>query len=650
MIIRIPEKRRDGKSNFLQLIAYAVIRDEDKPDTPIEPEHPGWRRPRSKDAIFNHLVNYISRNGESDIQQIMHTDLNGYTQILFDGVMCETNCFSIATASVEMNVVALQNTRCKDPVFHYFLSWPTEDNPSTAQIFESVRYSLGELGMAEHQYVAAIHTDTNNIHCHIAVNRIHPVTYKTADDSFTKIRLQHTARELELKYNWTHTNGFFVVNENKEIVRAKRDNQPVPSGAKALEYYADVESLHTYATAECGFKIDEAMSDPNMSWGDVHRILVKSGLELRQKGKGLAVYSIDNPELPPVKASSVHPDLTLSCLENDLGQFQPLNEVGIYTKDDNHVVKDAIVHKFRYEPTLHARDIDARLERRLVRAAAREDLKARYRAYKSEWVRPKMDRDAIRLRYQNVSKRFAWRKARTRIAISDPLLRKLTYHIIEVERMKAMAALRIDLRNERIEFKADPANRRLSYQEWVSQQALKQDQAAIAQLRGWAHRMKRDIRTGKISHNAVICAVADDTPAFKLEGYSTTVTKDGTIQYSRDGVVQLQDKGSCIEIGDNNANGGEHIAGGMALAENKSGEYLVFSGDTTFVRQACDMVEWFNEGGDKPLPLTDPQQRIMAGYDPDHQSQSAGLQQQKPEEIILMDPEKVKLNSNYRPK
>ncbi|PHM37642.1 hypothetical protein Xmau_03860 [Xenorhabdus mauleonii] len=650
MIIRIPEKRRDGKSSFLKLIAYTIIRDEDKPDTPIEPEHPGWRRPGSKGEIFNHLVNYITRNPEADIQHILHADPNGYTQVLFDGVICETNCFNIATAPIEMNAVALQNVRCKDPVLHYILSWPTEDNPSREKIFESVRHSLNALGMLDHQYVAAIHTDTNNIHCHVSANRIHPETYKTANDSFTKIRLQYAARELELKYNWTHTNGFFAVNENKEIVRAKRDNQPAPAGARSLEYYADVESLHTYATTECGFKIDEAMSDPNMSWRDIHCILVRAGLELKPKGKGLAIYSIDNPELPPVKASSVHPDLTLSCLEKDLGKFQPLNEVGVYTTDNTHIAKNAIVHEFRYEPTLHARDMNARLERRLERAAAREDLKSRYKDYKAEWVRPRMDREAIRLRYQNESKRFAWRKNHARVAINDPLLRKLTYNIIEVERMKSMAALRIDIRNERAAFKADPANRRMSYREWVSQQAIKQDQAAITQLRGWAHRMKRNARTGNISSNAIVCAVADDTPAFKLDGYSTAVTRDGTIQYFRDGVVQLQDKGSRIEINDYHANGGEHIAGGMALAENKSGEHLIFSGEPAFIGQACEMVEWFNDGGDKPLPLTDPEQRVMAGYDTVYQPQSIDLQQQKSEEIKSVLSEKSKLNSGYHPK
>lgn len=65
------------------------------------------------------------------------------------------------------------------------------------------------------------------------------------------------------------------------------------------------------------------MADPNLTWKDVHRILVNAGLALKPKGKGLAIYSIDNPELPPVKASSVHPDLTLGCLEKDLGLFQP---------------------------------------------------------------------------------------------------------------------------------------------------------------------------------------------------------------------------------------------------------------------------------------------------------------------------------------
>lgn len=226
MIGRIPPKRRDGKSSFLKLVAYSVIRDEDKPDMPLEPEHPDWRRPKSKDEIFNRLVEYVSRSGDEGVMQTLSVDEYGRQRVLFDGVLCETNNFSLATAAVEMNAVALQNTRCKDPVLHYFLSWPTTDNPTQDEVFESVRYSLKVFGMEGHQYVAAIHVDTNNIHCHVAANRIHPETYKTADDSFTYLKLQKTCRELELKYDWTPTNGCYVVDDNKQIVHKKRDEPP----------------------------------------------------------------------------------------------------------------------------------------------------------------------------------------------------------------------------------------------------------------------------------------------------------------------------------------------------------------------------------------------------------------------------------------
>jgi hypothetical protein len=38
----------------------------------------------------------------------------------------------------------------------------------------------------------------------------------------------------------------------------------------------------------------------------------------------------------------------------------------------------------------------------------------------------------------------------------------------------------------------------------------------------------------------------------------------------------------------------------------------------------------FNEGGDAPLPLSDPKQRMMAGYESTYQSASTGEGQRKP--------------------
>ncbi|EOV0239551.1 TraI/MobA(P) family conjugative relaxase [Salmonella enterica] len=615
MIGIIPPKRRDGKSSFLKLVAYSTIRDEDKPDVPLEPDHPDWRRPKAKDEIFNRLLDYVTRSGDENIMRTLSTDEYGRQRVLFDGVLCETNTFSLATAAVEMNAVALQNSRCKDPVFHYILSWPVTDNPTNDEIFASVRHSLISFGMEQHQYVAAIHTDTNNIHCHIAANRVNPETYKAADDSFTRMRLQRVLRELELKYNWTPTNGCYVVDQNKQIVFSGRDELPVPQGAVAMEYYADQESLHSYVMRTCSDDMEKLIVKDDLTWFELHKLLVRQGLKLEKKGKGLAIWSLDEKDVTSIKASSLHPDLTLNCLEDDLGPFQRMEEAGRYTLDENDECEDALIHMYRYEPALHKRDEGARAARREARAVARRELFDRYKKYSDGFKRPKMDSTETTMQFKALSNRYAWKKEQVRYVFDDPLIRKIVYRVLDAERQKEFEALKSQIKQERIAFYKDPANRKLTRQEWVAQQALKQDQAAISCLRGWSYRYKRNALTPSLSDNAIVCAVADDIKPYNVQSYETSVNRDGTIQYKQDGIVQIQDKGDRIEIADPYAQGGQHIAGAMVIAEEKSGEKLLFSGEPAFIGAACSLVPWFNEGGEKPLPLTDPQQRIMAGYD-----------------------------------
>lgn len=614
MIPVVPEKRRDGRSSFIQLVSYLTQRDEKKPDMPISPEDPYVRPSRSKEAIFNRLVDYLDRNASPESLTVLATFDDGRQQVESGGVVCETTCFSLETASAEMNAVALQNTRCIDPVYHTILSWREEDTPTDQQIFDSARYCLKQLGMADHQYIFAIHRDTDNVHCHIAANRVNPVSYR-ATNLYNDVDTLHKAcRHLELKYGFTPDNGAWKVDEAKRVVRTQNDFKSMPRKAKQLEYYADSESLFSYAVGECRNPIGEILVSSSPSWDKLHAELIRAGLELKMKGEGLAVYSREDDSLPPIKASSLHPDLTLYCLERELGAFESSPAVVTLTDENNRVIQANYHREYVYDPRLHARDGEARIERRLARADAREDLKARYAAYKSSWVRPKLDANATKQRYQNLSKTFAWQKARARIAMSDPLMRKLTYHIIDVERMKAMAGLRMTLKAERAAFNAEPSHRRLSYRAWVEQQVLQYDQAAIAQLRGWAYRVKRQSRTATLSDNGIRCAVADDCRPFTVEGYETRITRDGVIQYRQNGVVQLQDRGERIEVVNPYVVDGLHIMSAMVVAEEKSGERLVFDGEPAFVRQACGMVKWFNAQGETPLPLTDGQQRAMAGY------------------------------------
>ena len=155
----------------------------------------------------------------------------------------------------------------------------------------------------------------------------------------------------------------------------------------------------------------------------------------------------------------------------------------------------------------------------------------------------------------------------------------------------------------------------MGYWQWVEQQALNNDAAAISCLRGRFYMQKKMQQENRLSENAIVCAVADDIRPYEIEGYQTQITRDGRIQYCQDGEVKLQDTGDRIEIADPYSQDGQHIAGAMVLAEVKSGERMYFAGEPQFVNKACSIVPWFNEGSEKPLPLTDRVQRQMAGYD-----------------------------------
>ena len=266
MLAVVAERRRDGKSSFVQLVSYTILRDDVEMSETLSPEKPFVRKSRSEDKIFNDLVGYATRNALPDSQDVIATFPDGRQQVRCDKVICETNCFSLATASTEMDMVAMQNTRCNDPVYHVILSWPESERPTPDQIFDSARHCLKRMGMEGHQYVFAIHDDTDNLHCHLTVNRINPVSYKAAslyNDHFT---LDRCCRELELKNGWKHDNGPYKVNEDGAIVRNRSFYKSAPSAARQLEHFGDKESLFSYAVDNCRVKIDEVFLQPDYTW------------------------------------------------------------------------------------------------------------------------------------------------------------------------------------------------------------------------------------------------------------------------------------------------------------------------------------------------------------------------------------------------
>lgn len=176
------------------------------------------------------------------------------------------------------------------------------------------------------------------------------------------------------------------------------------------------------------------------------------------------------------------------------------------------------------------------------------------------------------------------RKNNVRMTERDPLLRKLMFRALEVEKMKDMAALRLQIRDERKALKEMPGSRPLSYRAWVEVQATGNDAAAISQLRGWAYREKRKNRTATISNNFILYAAADDIKPSQIRGYDSHVNRDGAVVYSSGGQPVLLDRGVLLEVADASAEKGKNLVMALYISGQKSGEKVEIRGEKEFVQ------------------------------------------------------------------
>ncbi|GAB3438206.1 AAA family ATPase [Insolitispirillum peregrinum] len=189
---------------------------------------------------------------------------------------------TLETAAEEMQAVADVNSRANDPLYHLILSWPEFEKPTPEQAEEAVRAQLKALGFEGHQYIAAVHNDTPDRHVHVAINRVHPETFRVHHPRGDFYTLDRTCREIELAQGWTHDRGPHVVeyvNEEAFIIEVK-DRQLLRSlseGAKKVERFTGEVSLERY------LRDNEALKDrldQAKSWQEIHDTLRLVGLRL----------------------------------------------------------------------------------------------------------------------------------------------------------------------------------------------------------------------------------------------------------------------------------------------------------------------------------------------------------------------------------
>lgn len=193
----------------------------------------------------------------------------------FYGVTCFHNCTSLETAAEEMEYTARQARYAKDdtdPVFHYILSSQAHESPRPEQIYDSVRHTLKALGLSEHQYVSAVHTDTDNLHVHVAVNQI--IRIPAISTAFHGVRKNSAVRVVSLSLNmvlrrimvagYTHREAVSFVKRQLNVIA----RMPGRVGKQTFREYVS-------QTAVAGLR-----SEPVHDWLSLHRRLAEDGLYL----------------------------------------------------------------------------------------------------------------------------------------------------------------------------------------------------------------------------------------------------------------------------------------------------------------------------------------------------------------------------------
>jgi hypothetical protein len=505
-------------------------------------------------------------------------------------VPMETNCLSLATAAEEMRAVAALNPRVKDPVYHFLVSLQRGEHLSDAAMFDIARETMTALGFEGHQYASAIHHDTDNLHVHVAVNRVDPETYKAVYPDRDHYKGARAMREIELRYGLAHDKGAFAVFERdgKTVIDwASKDpntKEKAPTKARDMEVHGR-ESLFSYARGEPRRAVVEALKSPALTWQELHQVMGRFGLELREKGQGFAVHDRHNPEQTPIKASDMHERLSKSRLEKQLGPYQAAPEI---EQPPEQV----------YNPDRRPkRDPQSRAARAELRAQQRRELRELY----DQGVKPMaadLARQVQQLRadYAQRGKALSAEAQVQRKVIQSgdqPLaVKKAMLSVLAAETVKQRAELREAMKRDRLALgKVQP------FKEWVADQAEAGHPAAISQLRGYLYADKRKLRQlqqldAQRHGQAGIAApgqVDHEPEAFEFKTVQAMTyqvdRQTGDVAYRVAGRAAFTDHGRRITF---QATADDAvILAGLKLAQQKYGQQLDVTGSAEFRRQVA---------------------------------------------------------------
>ena len=299
---------------------------------------------KSQLSSFKKLVEYLTdtQGKENRVGEIsMHNYISSDMQWAMDETYSVQACSSVTT----------------DKTYHLMFSFGVDEEVSEEVLKAIENKFIDALGYAEHQRISVVHKDTDNLHVHIAINKVHPEKLTTHEPYLDYKILSKVCRESEDEFNL-----------QKLVKNQERSND--------MDAQAGIQSLENWIRQECREPLQQAAS-----WEQVNAILAEHGLTLKERGNGM-VFSNGSIH---VKASKIDREFSKFKLEKKLGKFdfkrpQDIEPKKEYIKRPNQRVDTTKMYENYQAYRDMAKEIADKRRKKLLRDKRQEmaDLNASY--------------------------------------------------------------------------------------------------------------------------------------------------------------------------------------------------------------------------------------------------------------------------------
>jgi len=451
-----------------------------------------------------------------------------------------SNCYTddLAAGLLEIQNTQEMNKRAKsDKTCHLVLSFPEGERLSDTDLNAIEERFCDVLGFTGHQRISVVHDDTNNLHVHIAINKIHPKNLTILNPYYDYKKVAKLCEQMEREYGLTKVNHETVSDKATRVMQE-------------IETRTGVESLLGWIRSEALTEIKDADN-----WQDLHLALARHGLEIKERGNGFVLVANNGVA---VKASSVDRSLSKGNLTQRLGAFV----------QNEHSTQSSQQNAKQYQP----RPLQNRIDTSELFARYQQEQTDNARQRSIQWAILRQSRDQLIDR----AKREAKLKRNIIKSIkAGRLAKKALYATAHQQFKTTIAVIKSDYQKAYQSSKT--RHPRMGWLDWLAFEAKLGKTQALVVL--------RSRRVGQFKGNQVSAKPSNDKPngyfkdGFIKDSSIESITKIGTVTYKAGSTTIRDDGKRLIVLPDTSQEALKDI---LQVAMKKYGSHLAINGTESF--------------------------------------------------------------------